>query len=191
VALMPCSTYATGAAIGNGQLIVHLLPLLLVGVLILHRGAHDPRHRLLGSALVLTTLAKPTISAPFLWLVLFAPHGSAPMLLVVLGYGILSVFAGTFQHSSLTILLSDWRVRSSAGAVIPGPGNVANLHVWLGSLGLDAWILPASLAVWLALGVWIYRHRDADLWVLLGVTALVTRFWTTIAGTTTRCCSCR
>jgi len=26
--------------------------------------------------------------------------------------------------------------------------------------------------------VWIYRHRQKDIWLLLGVTALVTRFWT-------------
>ncbi len=28
------------------------------------------------------------------------------------------------------------------------------------------------------LGGWIYCHRDRDIWFLLGVTGLVTRFWT-------------
>ena len=32
--------------------------------------------------------------------------------------------------------------------------------------------------MWLVLGFWIYRHRDADLWVLLGVAAIVACFWT-------------
>jgi len=178
VALLPCSIYATGAAIGNGQLIVHLLPMLLVGLLLMHRGPHDRRRQTLGSVLFLATLVKPTISAPFLWLVLVAPRSSAPVLLVALGYCVLTLFAVTFQHSPLTTLLSDWRVRSSSVAVTPGQGNVANLHLWLGSLGLEHWILPASLAVWLALGLWIQRRRHTDLWVLLGVTALVARFWT-------------
>jgi hypothetical protein len=38
-------------------------------------------------------------------------------------------------------------------------------------------ILPTSLLVFLALGLWIYRHRDVDFWLLLAVTALVARFW--------------
>jgi len=178
LALMPCSIYATGAAIGNGQLIVHLLPLLLAGLLLLHRRAQDRRSQLLGSTLVLATLVKPTISAPFLWLVLVAPHSWAPVLLIACGYCFLTLFAVAFQHPSLATLFADWRVRSAAVAVTPGQGNVANLHVWLGSLGLDAWILPVSLAVWLGLGLWIHRHRGADLWILLGVTAVVARFWT-------------
>jgi hypothetical protein len=33
------------------------------------------------------------------------------------------------------------------------------------------------LFVFLALGLWIYRHRDVDFWLLLAVTALVARFW--------------
>ena len=36
VALMPLSMYATGATIGNGQLIIHLLPALLFGLLLLY-----------------------------------------------------------------------------------------------------------------------------------------------------------
>ena len=70
------------------------------------------------------------------------------------------------------------RSGNAAFAITSGHGNASNLHVWLGMLGLLTWILPASLLVWLVLGFWIYRHRDADLWVLLGVAAIVACFWT-------------
>jgi hypothetical protein len=54
----------------------------------------------------------------------------------------------------------------------------ADLHVWLAVLGLNAWSLPASLLVLVALGLWTHRHRQGDLWLLLGVAALVARLWT-------------
>jgi hypothetical protein len=37
VALLPLSMYATGATIGNGQLLLHVMPFLVLGVLLLHR----------------------------------------------------------------------------------------------------------------------------------------------------------
>jgi hypothetical protein len=37
---------------------------------------------------------------------------------------------------------------------------------------------PASLLVFMILGIWIYRYRRADIWILISVTALVARFWT-------------
>ena len=178
VALIPCSIYATGAAIGNGQLIVHILPLLLAGLLVLGREHRGWREDLIASALLVATMVKPPVSAPFLWLVLFLPRSWRPILLVGIGYALLTLFAVSFQDASLIELFRDWSARSTAAAVTGGYGNVANLHVWLGSLGLERWILPASLLVWLALGLWIHRHRDADLWILLGVAAFAARFWT-------------
>jgi hypothetical protein len=177
IALIPCSIYATGAAIGNGQLIVHLLPMLLVGLLMLHRERKRKAH-LFASALILGALVKPSISVPFLWLVLFVPRFLGPISLVAVGYCVLTLIAVSFQDSTLTVLLHDWHSRSSSLAVTAGKGNVANLHVWLGSLGLNEWIFPTSLALLLALGLWSYRYRHIDIWILMGVTAYVARFWT-------------
>ena len=39
-------------------------------------------------------------------------------------------------------------------------------------------ILPVSAVVLAALGVWVFRHRDRDIWILLGVMAIVARLWT-------------
>jgi hypothetical protein len=99
-----------------------------------------------------------------------------PVLLVGIGYGLLTLFAVSFQDAAPGELLRDWRSRSAVLAVTGGYGNVANVHVWLGSLGLEEWVFPASLLVWLVLGFWVYRHREGDPWILLGVTAIVARF---------------
>jgi hypothetical protein len=178
MALIPCAIYATGAAIGNGQLIVHLLPMMLVGLLMLHRKPRGRKAQLLASALILATLVKPSISVPFLWLVLFLPRSPGPVTLVALGYCILTLFAVSFQDSTPIALLHDWQARSSSMAVTGGYGNVANLHVWLGRVGLKEWIFPTSLALMVALGLWSYRYRYVDIWILLGVTSYVARFWT-------------
>src|SRR5947207_2575547 len=47
-----------------------------------------------------------------------------------------------------------------------------NIHYLLSNLGLDSLLLPVSALIGLALGVWIYRHRQMDIWYLLGVTTL-------------------
>jgi len=175
IVLLLLSMYATSTTIGNGQLIVHMLPALVAGLLLFHRRPCGWREDLLGAVLVLVTLVKPTISVPFFWIVLFVPGRLRPTLFLVLGYVALTVFAAGFQEAGVLSLLQDWLARGSEWAVV---GGYANLHSWLAALGLDEWILPSSLLALVALGLWTHRHRHGDLWLLLGVAALVARFWT-------------
>lgn len=174
LALMPLSMYATGATIGNGQLIVHLLPMLVAGLLLLHRGKTLWRKDLLASSLVLVSLVKPTIAVPFFWIVLFVPGRLRPAVLVSLGYVFLTVIAASFQESGPVALFRDWLAHSSRWAGIVGH---AHLGVWLFTLGLEEYILPAMFLVLMALGFWTYYCRHVDLWLLLGVAGLVARFW--------------
>jgi hypothetical protein len=54
----------------------------------------------------------------------------------------------------------------------------ANVHIWLASIGQERWNLPVSLLLLCALGAWVYANRRVDVWLLLGVTAIVARLWT-------------
>jgi glycosyl transferase family 87 len=173
VALLPLALYPTGAAIGNGQLIVLLFPALVAGLVRLQR-QRGWREDLLAASLILITLVKPSIAVPFFWIVLFVPGTLRPAVLVSLGYLVLTLFAASFQGSSLPTLLRGWLARTS---MLAEQGD-AGLHSVLAALRLGNWSLLASLLVLIALGVWIYRHRQRDLWLLLGVTAFVARFWT-------------
>jgi hypothetical protein len=175
VALMALSMNATGVTIGNGQLIVHMLPVLLFALLFLRESHGEWRVRLLAAGLLLFTLVKPTISAPFLWIVLFAGGGLTTMALTALGYLGLTIFAVSFQESTLAVLARQWM---GAATLVAAEGGYANLHTWLAYVGLQEWILWASLLVFAALGFWIYRHRKGDFWILLGVTAIVARLST-------------
>jgi hypothetical protein len=175
VALLPLSMYATGAALGNGQLIVHLLPTLLAGLLLVERGQAKWGEDLLAAALVLLALVKPSVSVPFFWILLLPPDRLRPAGAVVLGYMALTLFAASFQEPGVAELLRDWLSRASRMAASQG---VANLHIALAYFGLEEWILPASGLALAGLGLWIYRHRRGDVWHLLGVTAIVARVWT-------------
>jgi hypothetical protein len=176
--LMPLSMYATGATIGNGQLIVHVMPVLVAGLILLNRQRRGWGLDLLAASLVLVTFVKPSIATPFFWIVLFVPGSLRPASLVVSGYLGLTLFSVSFQDRDIVTMLRDWIVHSTAHTVVPGRGNVSNLSIWLGFLSLDEWILPTSLLLLIALGGWTYHHRRVDVWLLLGVTAYVARFWT-------------
>ena len=200
IALIPVSMYATGATIGNGQLIVHLLPALLAGLLLLYRGKGEWRYDLLAAALLISALVKPTVSVPFFWIVVFIPGRVRPILLVACGYFMVTIIAASFQERGLLTLLRVWSefsINSSSFATtmssIPGNlaatthGNLAattmvsihgNLHSWLAGFGLQKWNFSASILTLFALGVWTYYHRSGDIWVLISVAGLVARFWT-------------
>jgi hypothetical protein len=172
IALFPLSIYATSAAIGNGQLITHLLPAVLAGMLLVRRTGWQ--NQLLAAILFVVGLTKPSLSAPFFCILLLAAATYRPAIFTVIIYLVLTVFASLFQPSGLATLARDWLYRGSATAT---HGGYANVHTWLSGLGLQSWMLPASCVCLLALGVWIYLHRNADHWLLIGVAALTARFW--------------
>ena len=175
VTLMLLSMYATGAAIGNGQLIDHLLPVLIAGILLLQQKQAGWRMDLLNTTLLLGPLVKPNITVPFFWIILFVPNRLRSALLVSIGYGALTLLGASFQESGLVSLLHDWVKQIT---VLSINGGHTNLHSWLSSLGLKEWNLPASAIVLGLLGLWTYRNRQKELWLLLGVTAIVARLWT-------------
>ncbi|MGB5619955.1 MAG: hypothetical protein WBM78_24160 [Desulfobacterales bacterium] len=179
IALIPLSMYATGATIGNGQLLVHILPVLVGGLLLLKIKEPIWHQDLLAAALVLIALVKPTVTAPFFWIVLFVPGRLRPAMLVSIGYGALSFFAVLFQKTGLINLMTKWSDRAAVGVEWgTARGGYANEHSWLEAFKLDGLEGPASVLALMILGFWVYRYRRADIWILMGVTALVARFWT-------------
>jgi len=198
VALMPISMYSTGATIGNGQLIIHILPALLAGLLFLHKRNCTFRKELLAVALIIFALVKPNASVPFLWIALFVSGRFRPAQLIGLGYIAITLYALSFQELPKIELPSPENVQESPLDIltltIPKsleiisnlPTNSAtwaqsdrysDLPVLLVTLGLNEWILPVTLLILAAQGLWTFRYRNRDIWLLLGVAAIVARFW--------------
>lgn len=204
VALLPLSMIATGVTIGNGQLILHILPCLLTSIALfcqndrwqkdLWQGNLWQRNLwqkdLLAAILFGIALVSPIITPPFLWIVAFVTKRLRPLLWVSLGYLAATVFALLFQFSNLSLIWTVARPQPGLPTGLVLGESYANLHTWLFNLGINVFHLSgrdprivgsmaiSSLLVFLGLGLWIYWQRDRDLWILLGITAIVARLWT-------------
>ncbi|HLE26396.1 MAG TPA: hypothetical protein VI935_12230 [Thermodesulfobacteriota bacterium] len=198
VALMPISMYATGATIGNGQLIIHILPAILAGLLILQNRNCTFGKELLAVALIIFSLVKPNVSIPFLWVAILAPGRLRPALLVALGYIALTLFALSLRETPEINLLSPENIQESPQDIpnitIPESfADITKLYTWsatwaerdrysdlpvlLTTLGLKAWIIPVTLFIMALQGLWTFRYRNGDIWLLVSVAAIIARVW--------------
>lgn len=178
VALAVLAMYPTGATVGDGQLLITVLPLLLTGLALLRRPTGGLRVDLLAALLLLAAMVKGTAVAPFLVVAALAPWRKRPLVLACLAYTGLTLFAVSFQHDGVVSLFRQWLHAAADTAAGYGSANYANVQGWLGAAGLRGWVLPASALVIVAFAYWAWRHRNVDPWILIGVAGYVARFWT-------------
>lgn len=173
--LMLLAPYAVPGTLGNGQLGTLLLPAIVTALWLLEPGRPVTwRKDLLAVALLVFALMKPSLTAPFLWLVLLRPRRLRPAILVAVGYAAVSALAEAFRSRPLLVDLADLKGHGESTLITDGLGHVPH---WMAQLGLGRWHLVGSAVVLAALGVWVARNRDADLWRLLGVTGIGARVW--------------
>ena len=200
ILLMPFALYPASATIHMGQAANHVLPALVMGLLLLQRSRPDQKttqqtarlsshphlirniairniviRDIVAAVMVIFSFVNPTLSAPFFWLVCFTPGRWRPFFLVSFGYLTMAFIATQFQIGNLLSLHVDWLAQARTQL---GTRGHANIHTWLEAMGLSDWMLPASLVLFAAAGIWTYRYRWADPWILLSVASLVARFWT-------------
>jgi hypothetical protein len=179
-ASLPFSVYPTAAVIGLGQLTIHALAPLAAGLWLLQRGrvALSPRwswsEDVLAAGLLIVSLVKPTVTAPFFWLVLFLPGRLRPMALVLVGYLAVTLGAASFQGASLPALIRGWLSQESNISLDQGYLNISG---WLAAAGFEKAVIPVALLTLIGLGAWTWRHRAVDCWLLAGVSGLGARFW--------------
>ena len=176
IGLLPLAIYPTGAAVGNGQLIPILLPAMIMALVLMKKRDMTTGPELLSSGLIIITLAKPSLFAPFFWIILFIPKTIRSALYVIIGYLALTFAACYYQENGLVELITNWIAASSDIAANPSKGN-SNVHLLLAKIHMDHWIIGASLLMCLGLGIWVYFNRHADIWTLAGVTAIISRLW--------------
>jgi hypothetical protein len=178
LALLPVAMYATGAATGNGQLSVPVVACLIASLPILLR---DDRGMPAALAVLcfVGALVKPSVAAPFFWMVLFRPKRFLWAIAILATYAGLTVAPTLAQTVSAVELSREFLSRSEViatwGAAHHGH---ANMHSWFGAMGLSSWNTAGSLVVLGLLGAWTWRHRRADPWLLMSAASFAARFWT-------------
>ena len=166
--------YPTGITIGNGQLILVILPPLLYGLIILFQQEKSWKRDLIASSLLLFTVVKPPVSAPFFLVILLVNRAYRVMFIVSLTYAFMSFYALSFQDTGLDY----FSVIGQNATQLANHGGYGNIHIMLYSLGMPEWKGLASIVLTLILAIWLVANRTQHMWILLGVTAMVARLWT-------------
>jgi hypothetical protein len=176
--LLPVSIYASGATIGNGQLGLAILPALIAACL-LFKTKTSLLYDLAGACLFAFALVKPSFTAPFFWLVVFYPGRVRPAVLVCGLYALVTLFAASFQSVGVAELIAGW-TNNATGGVFWGSEDEASqaASTVLTELGRSQWSTYVSLVWIVILGFWMAVYRRVDVWILLSVSAFVSRLWT-------------
>lgn len=174
LSVLPLAIYPSGATIGNGQLGLFVLAALMAMTRYLGREVSSWRAAALVIVLLVAALVKPTLTAPFFWLVLFAPGGRPAALLAAVAYLGLTLFSAAWQSGNMISLLGDWLALAKEAGADYYP---TDMHGLAGALGWQSCLEILSLGALLLLGVFLRRHRHAPLYLLAAICAIVARFW--------------
>jgi hypothetical protein len=173
--LMPLAAYPAGAVIGNGQLTIVVIASVVSCLLLLTKCKEGWGTDLAAAVLFLTALVKPHVSAPFFWIAFFAPGRVRPALLIAGGYCAMTIVAVSWQDAGTITLMTDWLANSTKTTAGIG---YAHLHIISALIPFTNSGLLGSMLAMGVLGAFVYSCRRADIWLLIGVTALIARFWT-------------
>ncbi|MEM7199734.1 MAG: glycosyltransferase family 39 protein [Planctomycetota bacterium] len=166
--VLPPALYATGATLGDGYTLLHLLPVTLAG-LWLAREARTWRGELIAALLLAVALSRPYATLPLFWLAVLLPRTPRVALMAVAGGLGLTALAAMAQGAGPLVALQQWSaLRDAADAARPA---------WSRGLEWAGFGEPVRWLVWLALGGWTWWARRADPVLLVGVCGAVAALW--------------
>ena len=179
MALFLLALNSTGEIIGNGQLTLLVVLPMVAGLFyqqqgILSRGG-DPeaqpgwKRDILVALSFLVGLAKPSLGAPFFWMLRWRPAA-----LTAFGYVVLTWWTVGFSNESPRLLLFKLAQNTQAQT----SGGYAEVCSWMTVIGLRRECVFLSAFILLGWGVWLHRHRRCDLWLRIGATSIVARMFT-------------
>ena len=174
--LVIVAMYPTSVMIGNGQITIHTLLPLLLSILLIEKNQGTWLKDTGISILIIFALVKPNITIPFCILIFFTSKSYRPIILTILGYLALSFWASSYQESNLLELILLWL--KATGETLIADFSYGSLQSWLAWWGMPKLILPAAFVLLLVHTVWLYFYKKEDVWLLLGITAIITRIWT-------------
>ncbi len=170
------ANHAILSAVTSGQFVLQALAVLVAAM----TTACRPRTRdslaadVLAAMLFVLAMAKPQVALLFGWTLLFKAGRLRIVFMAAIAYAALTLVACTFQGSNLWTAQAHqfkWAARNAM------PEGYGNINLWLASAGLGRWIIAAWVLLASTTAAWVYLNRRADLWILVGLTAIVARIW--------------
>ncbi|MEW6145798.1 MAG: hypothetical protein AB1598_12355 [Thermodesulfobacteriota bacterium] len=113
--------------------------------------------------------------APFFLIILISQRAFRVIISVAAAYIFLTFLALSFRDMDIIQYSSRW---VEVNSIIITRGGYANIHHFLGPFGMKYLLLPSSLILMAASGIWVYKYRKTDIWIQLGVIAIIARLWT-------------
>ncbi len=187
IILLIVSSYGTSITIGNGQLSILVIGAILISILLIKRYPGNLKIEIFSCVLASIALVKPTVALPFLWIIVLSFMRLRPMVLIVSIYVILGLIGCWYVNENYLLSHILWMSKATVAAGSSGAaGRIAitqdmgynDIHSLFSILGWKNWNTLGTLMVLLTLGIWLYRNRQVDLWIQLGVTAIISRVWT-------------
>lgn len=177
-ALLPFAAYPLQVTVFVGQLPMHVVALVAAGTLVLATRPASWATDAAAALLLAASAVKPTLAPPLVLATLIATPRWRPALLTAAFYGAMTLAGAAAQPDGLVTLARAWLESSADPALVGGIAEgVPSMHMLLSRLGAGRWAPVASLVVLLVFAGWAWRHRRVDVWVLVGVGAIVARLW--------------
>lgn len=176
LALVVLAPNCVATTIAFGQLGLQSLALGIGALHVIARRPPSLRLDVLAGLLFTLSLTKPTVTAPFGWLLVFVFPRCLALASAFLGYVLATGLAVALNGRPFSVLFSEW-ARLSLQWTLSGAGHT-NLPVWLNALGMSSMFSILSLVMMLCFGLWVHGHRKADPWLLVGAASLFARLWT-------------
>lgn len=174
IGLIPLAMYPTGVALGDGQLAIPAFTMTMAAALLLYASRGRWAFELAAAGCMLFALIKPNLSPPFFWIFLLVPRRKYAAVIVLVGYVLLTLLGASFLPGSLIDQFKGFVSRGTAIAELEGYGFAP---LWLAKLGYANLIMPFTYAGLAAMGIWVWIHRRADQWLVMGTLAILARFW--------------
>ena len=173
-ALAPFSMPPLADALGIGQTTIVAMALAVSAILLASRASSSWPRDLAAAGMFACALVKPSVAAPFFLVLLIVPGRLRPAALTVATYLSLTVAATGFQAASLPELIRGWLTQARGNSGM-GYGNIQD---WLFQVGWSGAFPFLALTLLAGLALFTWWCRRVDVWLLLGVAAVVARLWT-------------
>jgi hypothetical protein len=172
------ASYPLQSAVFLGHVLPFMVIALAAGAAAILLSRTSVSADIAAAACLALSLSKPTLAPPLVAAILISAWRWRPTVLTAAFYGTAAVAASLAHGGNPITLHLSWLRANNQRSVDDELGSaLPNVHGWLDSIGFGPWGPLAALVILAAFCAWAMQRRSVDVWVLLGIAAVVARLW--------------